>query len=133
MIYCLDTNICIYYLKGKYPALRTKLLSFSPSAIKAPAIVRAELLHGAEKSTRRDENISRVLAFLLPFDTVPFDDQAAVYYSKIRATLEQAGTIIGPNDLLIAATVMACGATLVTNNIKEFTRVENLTIEDWTN
>ena len=100
--------------------------------IKIPAIVKAELLLGVEKSAKKEENRSKVTAFLLPFEIVPFDDSAAIHYSKIRATLEQVGAIIGPNDLLVAATSLARSATLVTNNTKEFSRVDGLHVEDWT-
>ena len=131
MIYCLDTYICIYYLKGKYPILLQKMLSINPNDIKIPSIVKAELLHVAEKSMKREENHEKITAFLLPFEIVPFGDTAAVYSAKIRATLEQTGMPIGPNDLLIAATALAINATLVTNNIKEFSRVDGLRSENW--
>ncbi|MCL2766668.1 MAG: type II toxin-antitoxin system VapC family toxin [Peptococcaceae bacterium] len=131
MIYCLDTNICIYFLLGKYPALLAKMMQLSSNDIKIPAIVKAELLLGAEKSLRQDDNRKKILSFLLPFEIVPFDDDAATHYSKIRAVLEQSGRIIGPNDLLIAATVLAQNAILVTNNTKEFSRVQGLPIENW--
>jgi len=116
---------------GKYPALLTKMLSFNPNDIKIPAIVKAELLHGAEKSLKRDENKNKLLSFLLPFEIVPFDDAAAVHYGRVKATLEQSGMLIGPNDLVISATVLAQNATLVTNNTKEFRRVEELRLENW--
>jgi len=131
MNYCLDTNICIYFLTGKYPALFDKMMSYSPNDIKIPAIVKAELIHGAEKSIKRDENIKKIAAFLLPFEIMPFDEKCADYYGKIKATLEKNGTLIGPNDLLIAATVVAQNAILVTNNMNEFNRIEALHTENW--
>ena len=132
MIYCLDTNICIYFLTGKYPSLLSKILSFNPNDIKIPAIVKAELLHGTEKSAKREENKSKIATFLLPFEIVPFDAIAAVHYGSIKAILEQASKPIGPNDLLIAATVLSLNAILVTNKIKEFSRIEGLNLENWT-
>ena len=131
MNYYLDTNICIYFLKGKYPSILTKMLSLNPDDIKIPAIVKAELLHGAEKSIKRDENKNKIASFLLPFEIVPFDDESAVYYAKIKAALEQTGMLIGPNDLLIAATSLAKNTILVTNNVKEFSRVAGLSLENW--
>ena len=132
MTYSLDTNICIYFLKGKYPALLTKMLSLSPNDVKIPAIVKAELLHGAEKSQKADENKSKIISFLLPFEIIPFDDAASLHYAKIKAALETTGKIIGPNDLIIAATTLAKNATLITNNTKEFSRIKTLRLENWT-
>ena len=131
MTYFLDTNICIYYLTGRYPGVFAKLMQCAPNDIKIPAIVKAELLHGAEKSLLRDENLSRIAAFLLPFEIVPFDDEAATRYGKIKTALEKLGMLIGPNDLLIAASVLAHNATLVTNNIAEFSRIDGIRLENW--
>lgn len=132
MKYYLDTNICIYFLKGLYHQLLDKIISFNPDDIKIPSIVKAELLYGAEKSQKRDENLEKVLKFLLPYEIVHFDDISAVKYSVVRAKLEKSGIVIGPNDLIIAATVLSCEGILVTNNEKEFTRVPELHIENWT-
>jgi tRNA(fMet)-specific endonuclease VapC len=131
MNYCLDTNICIYFLKGTFPALLPKVLSVNPNNIIVPAIVKAELLCGAEKSQRTKDNILKITAFLMPFEIKAFDDSAAVQYSKIRASLEKAGTPIGPNDLIIAAIALAGDYTLVTNNMKEFERIPGLRLENW--
>ena len=131
MIFCLDTNTCIYFLNGKYPGLLRKMLSYSPNDIKIPSIVKAELLHGAEKSIKSKENKEKVAAFLLPFEIVPFDDAAAILYSKFKAKLEQAGMPIGPNDLIIAATAAAINASLVTNNQQEFSRIDGLLLANW--
>jgi len=132
MIYFFDTDMCIYYLVGKYPRLFSKLLSNKPDNIKIPAIVKTELIYSAEKSIKREDNLSKVSSFLLPYEIVPFDSTGADYYGKIRMKLEKNGTLIGPNDLLIAAIVMTKNAVLVTNNTREFSRVEGLQIENWT-
>ena len=131
MTYYLDTNICIYFLTGKYPMLLTKMMSHSPNDIKIPAIVKGELLHRAEKSLKRNENINKISAFLLPFEVVPYDSAGADCYGKIKTMLEKNGMLIGPNDLLIAATVLAQNAILITNNTKEFNRIEGLRLENW--
>ena len=131
MTYYLDTNTCIYFLTGKYPMLLTKMMSHSLNDIKIPAIVKGELLHGAEKSLKREENINKISAFLLPFEIVPYDSAGADCYGKIKAMLEKNGMLIGPNDLLIAATVLAQNAVLITNNTKEFSRIEGLRLENW--
>ena len=109
----------------------TKLATYTPSEVKIPAIVRAGLIHGALKSDRPDENLKIVDRFLEPFEIIPFDEGASDHYAQIRSDLETKGSVIGPNDLIIAATVRAFRATLVTNNTKEFSRVENLELADW--
>ena len=101
--------------------------------LKIPAIVAAELVHGAEKSAYPTRNMEQVEKFLMPFEIAPFDILAAYSYGKIRSSLEKRGEVIGPNDLIIAATVLSQNGILVTNNTKEFSRVKNLVWEDWTN
>ncbi len=132
MKYYLDTNICIYFLKAQKINLKNKILSENPNNIKIPSIVKAELLYGAEKSQRREENIEKVGQFLFPLEIIGFNDHESIEYSKIRADLEIRGEIIGPNDLIIAAIVKANDGILITNNTKEFERVRDLKIEDWT-
>jgi Predicted nucleic acid-binding protein, contains PIN domain len=131
MKYFLDTNICIYILKGMYPSVFNKLVSHNPSEIKIPAIVKAELIYGAEKSVKQEKNLEMIKNFLLPFEIVPFEDTASVWYGKTRASLEKNGTPIGPNDLIIAATVLDKQGVFVTNNVKEFSRINQLNIENW--
>jgi tRNA(fMet)-specific endonuclease VapC len=133
MHYFLDTNICIYYLKGLYPALLDKMYQQCVGEIKIPSIVKAELLYGAKKSKKTVDNTSKVEQFLLPFEVIPFDDKAATKYAEIRAEVSAAGNPIGPNDLIIAATVMANNGTLITNNVNEFGRVKGLITENWAN
>ena len=132
MKYFLDTNICIYYLKGSYPKLKQKLLSFNPDTIVIPVITKAELLHGAEKSKQKEDNLKKINQFLLPFKIVDFTDSDASVYASIRSELEKKGTIIGPNDLIIASIVLSNNGTLVTKNVKEFSRIKGLKIENWT-
>jgi len=103
----------------------------NPNNIKIPSIVKAELLYGAEKSQNKAKNLANINRFLEPFEIVPFDDDCSIVYSKIRSSMELKGTIIGPNDYIIAATVLAKNGILVTNNIKEFERVKSLKIENW--
>ncbi len=131
MKYYLDTNICIYFMKGKFNGLRETLLSKNPNDIKIPAIVKAELLYGAEKSNQRKRNIEKINAFLFAMQIVGFGDFETAAYSQIRANFEKKGLLIGPNDLIIAATVKANEGVLVTNNTREFERVAGLNIENW--
>lgn len=132
MKYFLDTNICIYFLKGINEKIKSRLLEKHPDEIKISSIVQAELLYGAEKSIKKEENLKNIQKFLFPFEIVAFGENESNSYSKIRAELEKEGRVIGPNDLLIAATVLENDGILITNNVKEFERVKNLRIENWT-
>jgi tRNA(fMet)-specific endonuclease VapC len=125
------TNICIYFLKGMYTPLKEKLFNLNPNKIKIASIVKAELLYGAEKSQQRKENIEKIEQFLFPFEIISFDDKSSQYYAIIRSELEKKGTIIGPNDMIIAATVLANDGIIITNNEKEFKRLKNLKMENW--
>ncbi len=130
-MYYLDSSILIGFLRGKLPLSCELLMNSDASLFKVPAVVKAELLLGAEKSSRREEERFRVETLLLPFEIVPFDDSCAIQYAKIRADLERKGMAIGSNDYLIAATALAHSAILVTNNVDEFKRVPGLPIECW--
>ena len=132
MRYFLDTNICIYFLKGEYPSIKTRLNKKKPSDVKIPSVVKAELLFGAEKSQQAFENRRKIMSFLSPFEVLPFGDSETEAYARIRAHLEHQGTPIGANDMLIAAIVMTNKSTLVTNNEKEFGQVEGLKLQNWT-
>ena len=131
MRYLLDTDVCIRVLNGTSPAVVDRLRSLGPHDVGISAVVRAELVFGAEKSARPAENLRLVSAFLAPFAGVPFDHAAADAYGGIRAALERTGRPIGTHDLLIGATAVARTLTLVTYNLTEFTRVPGLELEDW--
>lgn len=131
MNFFLDTNICIYFLKGKYTNITDQLKTLQPGSIKIASIVKAELLLGVEKSTRKQENREKILQFLMPYEVIGFDDVSTGYYAQIRANLEIQGKKIGPNDIILAATVMAHKGILVTNNEKEFKRIKGLKVENW--
>lgn len=103
----------------------------APDTIKIPSVVKAELLFGAVKSNRDEENKRFIQRFLKPFEIVPFDDDATTFYATIRSQTESKGTPVGPNDLIIAATVLSRGGVLVTNNTKEFEHIQGLRIENW--
>jgi len=130
-MYFLDTNTCIYFLNGKHESVKTKILATLPNEIAIPSIVKAELLLGAYKSKNRKSNIEKVEKFLEPFEVVAFDDIMAYTYVEIRYATEKVGESIGPNDLFIAAIVKFHEGILVTNNDKEFGRIEGLKIENW--
>lgn len=131
MNYYLDTNICIYALKGIFPEIKNVMMQVGAFDIKIPSIVKAELMLGAKKSENPEKAESVLAQFLSPYEIVSFDEQAALAYAEIRSDLEKNRKIIGPNDLIIAAIVLARNGTLITHNTKEFKRVKNLKIEDW--
>lgn len=132
MKYFLDTDTCIFALRQADSPVQGHLQKHRPEDILVPAIVKAELLLGAAKSTTPRKAAAAVAQLLLPLTVVPFCGDAAVAYAKIRYDLECNGTPIGPNDLIIAATVITHAATLVTHNTREFKRIRALKLADWT-
>lgn len=127
----LDSDFCIDLLRGRLHAARDLMMRGDPSIFGIPAVVEAELRLGAQKSDHPRKNRLLVEAFLAPFQRIPFDSECAVAYARIRAQLEGEGCVIGPNDMLIAATAVAHNAILVTGNTREFCRVRGLEVEDW--
>lgn len=127
----LDTNICVYLMKNKYPAAKEKLLNMHPSDLAISSITVYELEYGAAKSLWPEKNRNNVKLFLAPFTIIPFDGKDAVMAGEIRQILEKAGTPIGPYDIQIAAQGLSRGLTVVTHNTSEFSRVPNLNIIDW--
>lgn len=132
MSYFLDSDICIFALNDKFPAIAEKLKDCSPQVIKIPSIVKAELLVGAMQGARPDKARVAVEDFLMPFEIVSFDDHCVDVYVQIRTDLAKKGHPIGPNDFIIASTVLANHGTLVTHNVGEFKRILELEVEDWT-
>jgi tRNA(fMet)-specific endonuclease VapC len=131
MKYLLDTNVCITYLNGRSWRLKQRLEAQRPENIYVCAIVKGELYYGAWRSRQPQVTLQAQNEFLNLFSSLPFDDQAAKYYAEIRATLASKGLPIGPNDLLIAAIALANNVTLITHNVREFSRIEGLLWEDW--
>lgn len=127
----LDTSILIEILRGRSEHAKRRLEAIAPDAVAVPEIVRAELLYGALRSARPEENRRQVDKFLRHLPLAPFSGDAAIHYAAIRRDLEAAGQPIGPNDLLIAATARAAEATLVAANTAEFSRVPGLALENW--
>jgi tRNA(fMet)-specific endonuclease VapC len=130
--YMLDTDPCSYIMKRTHPALLKRLQSVPVTDVCMSVITKAELLYGVEVSPRRAQDDAALAAFLPYVDAVDFADDAALHYAQIRADLKRRGTLIGANDLLIAAHARALGLTLVTNNTAEFARVRKLKLENWT-
>ena len=130
-MYFLDTNTCICFLNGTYQYIKKMILSTPPIEIIIPSVVKAELIFGAYKSKNREENIEKVEKFLEPFEIAPFNDIMTYAYADIRYKTETTGCNVGPNDLFIASIVKFHEGILVTNNEKEFKRIEGLKIENW--
>ena len=132
MIYFLDTNICVHILNGSSERALKKLEEVGIGTVGLPSTVVAELAYGAHKSTKRDYNLARLRKFVRQFSIAELNPAATEVYGEIRAELERKGTPIGANDYFIAAIVKARNGVLVTNNTREFSRVYDLAIEDWT-
>ncbi len=129
--YLLDTNACIIYIKNSQSGVRLRLESLPKSEIAVCSIVKAEMFYGSMKSQNQNESLAIQQKFFSQFQSLPFDDEAALILGEIRADLASKGTPIGAYDLQIAAIALANNLTLITHNTKEFGRVENLNIEDW--
>ena len=127
----LDTDICIYIIKRKPLHVLKRLELIQPDQLSMSAITFAELMNGAKKSQRLEANISRLNALGEILEICSFDQQAAVAYGDVRSSLEKRGEVIGPHDLLIAAHALSLDRILVTNNEREFKRVEGLKVENW--
>ncbi len=130
-MYMLDTNICIYIRKTQPPEVLTRFRQAAPGSLCMSAITFAELMHGAAKSQAVAPNLARLRTLRLQIPVLPFDESAAELYGSIRADLERRGELIGSNDLLIAAHALSAGMILVTNNMREFRRVQGLKVENW--
>ncbi len=133
MIYLLDTNAWIAYLRQNNARLVQRFLQVLPADIGLNSVVLAELFYGAHHGTvnKRATNLGLISRLQQRFTSLPFDDLAAMQYGEMRAPLAGLGTIIGPNDLMIASIARAHGLTMVTHNTKEFSRVPGLKLEDW--
>ncbi len=132
MEYLLDTNICIYIIKKKPAGVFEKFKSLSIGSIGISSITLAELQYGIMKSSSPEKNQEALDKFITPLEIIDFDYNATIEYGKIRADLERKGTSIGPLDTLIAAHAKSLDLILVTNNEKEFERILELKLENWT-
>ena len=131
MKYMLDTNICIYIIKHKPQKVIERFLKIDPKEICISSITFAELSYGAEKSSAKIKNHIALTLFLSNIEIKSFDMKAAEEYGYVRAELEAKGSPIGPLDTEIAAHARSLGLILVTNNTREFERVERLNVENW--
>ena len=128
--YMLDTNIVIYVIKRR-PIEVLEVFNRHTGQMCISSITLAELLHGAEKSTKPEHNLRQVEDFVSRLDVLEYGRKAAAHYGDIGADLEHKGTPIGVNDLHIAGHARGEGLTLVTNNLREFERIEALRLDSW--
>ncbi len=129
--YLLDTNICIYIAKHNPPAVRARFERHTADELAMSVVTLGELRHGAEKSQAREKALGTLNRLEASIQVAPLGETAGQHYGQIRAALERSGTPIGNNDLWIAAHARAEGWILVTNNEREFNRVEGLQVENW--
>jgi len=130
--YLLDTDICIYIAKHKPMSVLKKFEQLSVGEVGMSIITYGELLYGAEKSHHPKKTLNTVEEIIKLIPPIPLSVDVGKNYGKIRGKLEKQGKLIGNNDLWIAAHALAEGLILVTNNVKEFSRVPHLKIENWT-
>ena len=128
--FLLDTNIAIYVIKRR-PLAALALFNQHAGSMAISSITLAELLHGAEKSQDAVRSMAVVEDFCSRLDVLPYGPKAAQHYGSIRAALERKGLPIGVNDLHIAAHARSEGLTLVSNNLREFERVDALLLANW--
>lgn len=132
MKYMLDTNICIYIIRKNPKKVLDRLRKTQISDVCISSITLSELEYGVQKSICKEQNKIALAKFAAPLEVVPYDDLAAGEYGEIRADLEKGGKPLGSLDALIAAHARALSLTLVTNNEREFNRVPDLNVKNWT-
>ena len=130
--YMLDTDISSYIMKRSHDAVLRRLQKVPIGAVCISVITKSELLFGVEVSPRRQQDHAALNEYLRHVEVLEFPDEAAVHYAQIRAALKAGGTMIGANDLFIAAHARSLQLTLVTNDTSEFGRVQDLKFENWT-
>jgi tRNA(fMet)-specific endonuclease VapC len=129
--YMLDTNTCIYVIKKKPMDVIDRLRKTRISQVGISSITLSELEYGVSKSSKPAQNQIALAQFLAPMEILPYGDEAAQHYGKIRAFLEKRGNPIESLDTLIAAHALSKDCILVTNNEREFKRVPKLEMENW--
>ncbi len=136
MNYLLDTDICIYLMSAREPQRRERIMAHlkrlkPDEVVYLSSITAMELIYGASKSQKSEDNLDLLEHFFLDFEIASFDINATAIGGTLRALLEKEGKSIGPLDTLIAAHAESLGATLVTNNVREFSRVRTLRVKNW--
>ena len=130
LTYMLDTNICIYVMKNYPPNLLGKFNALAEQLC-ISSITLGELHYGAEKSARRADNLAAIQHFTARLEVLAFEAKAAAHYGQVRAELERAGATCGPHDMQIGGHARSEGLIVVTNNMREFSRMPGLRAENW--
>ena len=131
MRYMLDTSLCIALMRGKADAALERLTRLQVDEAGISTITLSELFYGAAKSKRPGATQAQVRSLCAPLVIAPFDAAAAITSGDVRASLESRGRPIGPNDVLIAGHALSLGAIILTANVREFSRVPGLIVENW--
>lgn len=133
-LFMLDTDTCIFLMRGESPALAAKVQSVPLQQQVMSAVTFAELTYGVQVSAaaKRKQNQSVLDSLVLHLAVLDWPQDAAKHYAEIRADLKKRGAQLGAADLMIAAHARAMGAIVVTNNVKDFERVKGLKVENWT-
>ncbi len=132
MLYMLDTDICVYIARQSNPKVMARFAKYGLGDLGISVVGYGELRFGTEKSSRRVDGLKALDIFTQVVQVIPIAPEVAEFYASTRADLEKRGQIIGANDLWIASHCLQLGLTLVTNNEREFRRIPNLAIENWT-
>ena len=127
----IDTNICIAYLHGDKRIEQRLLAAFENDAVRIPGMVEGELYYGVEKSARRDENRDKTDRLLALLPVYHADDAVMKKFGELKATLERSGKRVDDADVLIAATAICNDAVLATGNVRHFSRIEGLKLQNW--
>ena len=128
--YLLDTNILIYTVKNRPKQVRERFEQ-NEGSLAVSTVSLGELVFGAERSEKPQENLRVIEALIARLELLPFNEAAAFHFGQIRAELFDKGQPIGPFDTMIAGHARSCGLVLVSNNTKEFERVSGLRLENW--
>jgi len=131
MKYLLDTNVCIRFLTGRSISVKDKIDNADITTLYICSVVRGELEYGARKSNYPEKTLRILKDFLSNFQEIHYDSSAAEQYGIIRAELEKKGLPMGPYDMQIAAIALTNKMVLVSHNKREFSRIDNLILEDW--
>lgn len=131
MRYLLDMDICSYIRRKHPPKILAHMETLEPGTVGISVITYGELSYGATRSVDRKRSLSDLERFIRLIPVLPLPKEAGDAYGEVRAVLSDRGGIIGPNDLWIAAHALAADLVLVTNNEREFRRVNDLKIENW--
>lgn len=127
----LDTDTCIHLIRRRAPEILRRLRRYSPGDVGISSITLGELAFGVSKCGQAETNQRALDEFISALEVAPFDESAARGYGPIRAVLQQSGKAIGALDMLIGAHALSLGATLVTHNTREFSRIRGLRLTDW--